>query len=150
MKITSSFNFDRLLGKLAFVLLGLILFNSSVFAETSEANKSLLDREPINIESRDQCQNELFELGKHISASNSYLFSIELSQGGVLTWEEAQAIRERIDRELYWYSEYLRSILTDGDSHKCAQARVDGIEKINNILRSELGWEDSSQNKQGS
>ena len=123
--------------------------NSTAFTASPDTQQSLLDREPIDTQARDQCQNELFELGKHIAASNSYLFSIERSQGGVLAWEEAQAIRERIDRELYWFTEYLRSISTDGDSHKCAQARVDGIEKINNIVRSELGWEDSSQNKQG-
>ncbi|PXX25861.1 hypothetical protein [Thalassospira sp. 11-3] len=139
----------RSLRNLTVTLFALVTINSNAFAESAEANKSLLDREPIDIESRDQCQNELFELGKHIAASNSYLFSIERSQGGVLTWEEAQAIRERIDRELYWYTEYLRSILTNGDSQKCAQAKIDGIEKINNILRSELEWEDSSQNKQG-
>lgn len=127
----------------------LVGINSTAFAASPDTQRSLLDREPIDPQARDQCQNELFELGKHIAASNSYLFSIERSQGGVLAWEEAQAIRERIDRELYWFTEYLRSISTDGDSHKCAQARVDGIEKINNILRSELGWEDSSQNKQG-
>ena len=139
----------RLLRNLTVTLFGLVAINSNAFAESAEANKSLRYREPINIEARDQCQNELFELGKYIAASNSYLFGIERSQGGVLAWEEAQAIRERIDRELYWYTEYLRSISTDGDSHKCAQARVDGLEKINNILRSELGWEDASQNKQG-
>ncbi|MAC34649.1 MAG: hypothetical protein CME38_13755 [Haliea sp.] len=127
----------------------LVGINSTAFTASPDTQQSLLDREPIDTQARDQCQNELFELGKHIAASNSYLFSIERSQGGVLAWEEAQAIRERIDRELYWFTEYLRSISTDGDSHKCAQARVDGIEKINNILRSELGWEDSSQNKQG-
>tara|TARA_E500000318_G_C3569124_1_gene217044 strand:+ start:7417 stop:7869 length:453 start_codon:yes stop_codon:yes gene_type:complete len=135
--------------KLALTVFAAAVMNSNAFAETSDANKSLLDRKPIDIESRDQCQNERFELGKYIAASNSYLFSIERSQGGVLTWEEAQAIRERIDRELYWYTEYIRSILTNGDSQKCAQARVDGIEKINNILRSELGWENTNRNKQG-
>ena len=136
----------RLLRNLTVSLFGLVAINSNAFAESAETNKSLRDREPINIEARDQCQNELFELGKYIAASNSYLFSIERSQGGVLTWEDAQSIRERIDRELYWYSEYLRSILTDGDSYKCAQARVDGIEKINHILRSELGWEAPNRN----
>ncbi len=139
----------RLLRNLTVTLFALVAINSNAFAESAEANKSLRDREPINIEARDQCQNELFELGKYIAASNSYLFGIERSQGGVLAWEEAQAIRERIDRELYWYNEYIRSILVDGDTQKCGQARIDGIDKINNILRTELGWEDTNQNKQG-
>lgn len=149
MKPDSNRHYDQLFRNLVLILLSLIVASSNAFAGSPDANKSTQDRAPIDIESRDQCQNELFELGKYISASNSYLFRMEQSQGGVLTWVEAQAIRERIDREIYWYTEYLRSILIEGDSRKCAQVRIDGVGKINNILRSELGWEASDQVKQG-
>jgi len=149
MKLDSNRRYDQFFGNFVLILLSLVLASSNAFAGSPDANKSAQDRAPIDIEARDQCQNELFELGKYIAASSSYLFGIERSQGGVLTWAEAQAIRERIDRELYWYSEYLRSILIEGDSRKCAQVRIDGVGKINNILRSELGWEASNQSKQG-
>jgi len=147
MKLERNRSYDQFVRNLLLILLGLVLASSNAFAGSPDANKSVKDRSPIDIDSRDQCQNELFELGKYIAASNSYLFRMEQSQGGVLTWVEAQAIRERIDRELYWYTEYLRSILIEGDSSRCAQVRIDGLGKINNILRSELGWESTNQSK---
>lgn len=147
MRLYSNRRYDQFFGNFVLILLGLIVASSNALAGSPDANKPVQGRSPIDIESRDQCQNELFELGKYIAASSSYLFGIERSQGGVLTWAEAQEIRERIDRELYWYTEYLRSILIEGDSSKCAQVRIDGVGKINSILRSELGWEASSQRK---
>ena len=149
MRLYSNRRYDQFFGNFVLILLGLVITSSNAFAGSPDVNKSVQDRSPIDFETRDQCQNELFELGKYIAASSSYLFGIERSQGGVLTWVEAQAIRERIDRELYWYTEYLRSILIDGDSDKCVQVRIDGVGKINSILRSELGWESPIQSRKG-
>jgi len=147
MRPYSNRRYDQFFGNFVLILMSLALASSNAFAGSPDANKSVQGRSPIDIESRDQCQNELFELGKYIAASNSYLFRMEQSQGGALTWVEAQAIRERIDRELYWYTEYLRSILIEGDSSRCAQVRIDGVGKVNNILRSELGWKSPNQGK---
>jgi hypothetical protein len=107
-------------------------------AWADDRNVPPVQRKPVDIQGRDTCAEIYNELGRYIAAANAYLFDLEKSVGGVLEWSEAEAIRNKIDVELYAYTEYLAYHVADADVSLCKKTKEDGILKINEIIKSAL------------
>jgi len=120
--------------------LGIVMGMFCVSDAMASTDVAPINRKPVDIQGRDVCAETYNELGRYISAANAYLFDQEKSIGGVLEWSEAEAIRNKIDIELYWYSEYLAYHVADADVALCQKVKNDGIEKVNDIVRKGMGW----------
>jgi hypothetical protein len=80
------------------------------------------------------CMNANTAVGKALNAASWRATQMEYSRGGVLSFDEAEAIRAQLHNDTYLTREFLRRTIASGDVTQCNILRDRAVEIIRDIM----------------